>query len=87
MSDEHTNPYTGELGTDIPVSTLREMYIMMLKTRRFEEKVGELVSQGEIICPCHLYIGEEAVAIGVCSALRKDQLDAIPWSLVSMMLL
>jgi pyruvate dehydrogenase E1 component alpha subunit len=44
----------------------------MIRIRKFEERVAELVSKDEIICPCHLYIGEEAVATGVCSALRKD---------------
>ena len=38
----------------------------------YEEVIGELVSKNEIVCPCHLYIGEEAVATGVCSTLRKD---------------
>ncbi len=57
---------------DVPVATLRAMYYMMKKIRRFEENVAELVLENEIICPCHLYIGQEAVAVGVCSALRKD---------------
>jgi TPP-dependent pyruvate/acetoin dehydrogenase alpha subunit len=58
---------------DIPTATLRAMYVTMVKIRKFEEKVAELVTPPkEIICPCHLYIGEEAVATGVCSALRKD---------------
>lgn len=49
-----------------------KMYEIMLRIRRFEEKVGDLVSKGEIKTPCHLYIGEEAVAVGVCSALEKE---------------
>jgi TPP-dependent pyruvate/acetoin dehydrogenase alpha subunit len=48
------------------------MYLTMLRIRKFEERVAQLVSQNEIVCPCHLYIGEEAVATGVCSALRTD---------------
>jgi pyruvate dehydrogenase E1 component alpha subunit len=49
------------------------MYVTMLRIRRFEEKVAELVYPlKEIICPCHLYIGQEAVATGVCSALKKE---------------
>jgi pyruvate dehydrogenase E1 component alpha subunit len=48
------------------------MYETMIKIRRFEEKTGEEVSKGEIKTPCHLYIGEEAVAAGVCSALQKE---------------
>ncbi len=51
---------------------LKKMYITMLRIRKFEEKTGELVSAKEIICPCHLYIGQEAIATGVCSALRKE---------------
>lgn len=58
---------------NIPTATLRAMYVTMVKIRKFEERVAELVTPPkEIICPCHLYIGEEAVATGVCSALRKD---------------
>jgi pyruvate dehydrogenase E1 component alpha subunit len=45
---------------------------MLLRIRKFEECVADHVAQGEIICPCHLYIGEEAVATGICAALRKD---------------
>ena len=61
-----------EITNDIPAKTLRMMYVTMLMIRKFEERVAELVSKNEIICPCHLYIGEEAVATGVCAALRKD---------------
>lgn len=57
---------------DIPATLLRSMYVTMLRIRKLEEVVADLVSKGEIICPCHLYIGEEAVSTGVCSALRKD---------------
>jgi len=58
--------------SDIPPNVLRKMYITMVKIRKFEERVGELVHLKEIITPCHLYIGEEAVAAGVCSALEKE---------------
>lgn len=60
------------IGTDIPSIALREMYVTMLRIRKFEETVADLISKKEIVTPCHLYIGEEAVATGVCSALRKD---------------
>lgn len=43
----------------------------MLRIRLFEEKVAKLVSEGEIKTPCHLYIGQEAIAVGVCSCLDK----------------
>ncbi|MFC1964608.1 thiamine pyrophosphate-dependent dehydrogenase E1 component subunit alpha [Chloroflexota bacterium] len=58
---------------DIPSVTLRSMYITMLRIRKFEERVAELLCpEPEIICPVHLYIGQEAVAAGVCTYLRKD---------------
>jgi len=61
------------LASDIPTDILRKMYVMMVKIRKFEEKVSELlISSKEIITPCHLYIGEEAVATGVCSNLEED---------------
>jgi len=61
------------LASDIPTDILRKMYVTMVKIRNFEEKVSELlISSKEIITPCHLYIGEEAVATGVCSNLGKD---------------
>ncbi|MFC2046712.1 thiamine pyrophosphate-dependent dehydrogenase E1 component subunit alpha [Chloroflexota bacterium] len=60
------------LTTDVLPTTLRMMYVTMLKIRFFEEKAADLLSRREVICPCHLYIGQEAVAAGVCANLRKD---------------
>jgi len=51
---------------------LLEMYEKMLRIRRFEMKVEELHIQGILPGLKHLYIGEEAVAVGVISTLRKD---------------
>src|SRR5438445_6198970 len=48
------------------------MYLTMLRIRRFEERVADLTEGGEIKTPCHLYIGQEAIAAGVCTALRVD---------------
>jgi pyruvate dehydrogenase E1 component alpha subunit len=47
----------------------------MLRIRRFEEKCVELYSAGKIRGFLHLYIGEEAVAVGVMQALTED--DAV----------
>ncbi|MBI2859923.1 MAG: thiamine pyrophosphate-dependent dehydrogenase E1 component subunit alpha [Chloroflexi bacterium] len=47
------------------------MHITMLRIRRFEERVAELL-RDEIKCPTHLYTGQEAVAAGVCANLRDD---------------
>src|SRR5437868_2300734 len=51
---------------------LLRYYRDMLLIRRFEERVNELYLQGKIPSTLHLYIGQEAVATGVCAALRPD---------------
>lgn len=71
LSEQHPDSATVEIPKDISLTTLRWMYATMVKIRKFEERAAELVSQKEINCPTHLYIGQEAVATGVCSALRK----------------
>ena len=48
------------------------MYKRMLEIRFFEEKVFELYGQNLVPGTIHLYLGEEAVAVGVCNAIRKD---------------
>jgi pyruvate dehydrogenase E1 component alpha subunit len=48
------------------------MYEQMFKIRTFEEHVNELYTSAKMPGLAHLYIGEEAVAVGVCEALRKD---------------
>jgi len=49
------------------------LYQRMVLIRRFEEKVAEMYSRGKITGFCHLYAGEEAVAVGAISALtNKD---------------
>ena len=47
-------------------------YRQMLKIRLFEEKTNELYTSAKMPGLAHLYIGEEAVAVGVCEALRQD---------------
>lgn len=44
----------------------------MLLIRRFEERVGELFRRNKLPGFVHLYNGEEATAVGICSALRTD---------------
>jgi pyruvate dehydrogenase E1 component alpha subunit len=48
------------------------MYRNMLRIRRFEERLAEESARGNIPGLLHLYVGEEAVAVGACSALRKE---------------
>jgi acetoin:2,6-dichlorophenolindophenol oxidoreductase subunit alpha len=49
-----------------------QMYRNMLAIRLFEERVNDLYTRALMPGLAHLYVGEEAVAVGVCSALRKD---------------
>jgi len=48
------------------------MYRKMFLIRRFEERTGQAYGQGKIAGFCHLYIGQEAVAVGANEAIRKD---------------
>jgi pyruvate dehydrogenase E1 component alpha subunit len=57
---------------DLPKESLVKMYRKMLEIRFFEEKVFGLYGQNLVPGTIHLYAGEEAVAVGVCSALSKD---------------
>jgi pyruvate dehydrogenase E1 component alpha subunit len=51
---------------------VQEMLWSMLLSRRFEEKCAEAYQMGRIGGFCHLYIGQEAVAVGAIRALRSD---------------
>ena len=55
---------------DASKEELLEFYRQMLLIRRFEEKAGQLYGLGLIGGFCHLYIGQEAVAVGLQSALK-----------------
>jgi len=56
-------------------TTERELLAAMLRIRRFEERCAELYSATTIRGFLHLYVGEEAVAVGVLDALRPE--DAV----------
>src|SRR5579864_2351903 len=49
-----------------------ELYRAMVLIRRFEELIQSLFLRGEIYGTTHLYIGQEAVAVGVASVLEKQ---------------
>jgi len=49
-----------------------ELYTTMKRIRMFEERVSELFAGGKIPGFVHLYVGEEAVAAGVCAALKPE---------------
>ena len=54
--------------TNYDLNLLQDMYKKMLLIRRFEEKAGQLYGMGQIGGFCHLYIGQEAVVVGIQSA-------------------
>lgn len=68
MCPDHTMSQT----TAVAPALLRQVYMTMLRIRIFEERAADLVEAGEIKTPCHLYIGQEAIAAGVCAALNRD---------------
>ena len=49
-----------------------DAYRNMLRIRLFESRVLDLFLKNYIRGPVHLYLGEEAIAVGVCAALRKE---------------
>ena len=59
------------MALNLPKENLIIMYRKMLEIRFFEEKVFELYGQNLVPGTIHLYAGEEAVAVGVCSVLNK----------------
>lgn len=52
----------------------QNLYRTMLTIRRFEERCNSLYMQGRIPSTLHLYIGQEAVAAGVCAHLHPDDI-------------
>jgi acetoin:2,6-dichlorophenolindophenol oxidoreductase subunit alpha len=55
-----------------PDGPWRELYGRMLTIRIFEEHVNQLYTTAKMPGLAHLYSGEEAVAVGVCAALRRE---------------
>jgi len=57
---------------ELDAKRLLHFYRQMLKIRLFEEQVNQLYLSARMPGLAHLYIGQEAVAVGVCEALRRD---------------
>lgn len=57
---------------DVTKEQMVNMYATMVRIRLFELKVEEMVMAGKLGGFCHLYIGEEAIATGVCAVLKKE---------------
>jgi len=68
-------PRSGAKQANIDVEALGRHYRDMLLIRRFEEKAGQLYGMGLIGGFCHLYIGQEAVVVGMQSTVTPD--DAV----------
>ncbi len=60
------------LSPNLPPDRQRQMLRQMLTIRRFEERASADYLAGKIHGVVHCYIGEEAVAVGVCSALERS---------------
>ena len=58
--------------SDIPTDKLIRLYDRMVAIRLFEERVNDLYTRALMPGLAHLYIGEEAIAVGVCEALKND---------------
>ena len=60
--------------TGLPRDLARQLFYALLLIRRVEERIASIYHLQEMRCPTHLYLGQEAVATGVCAALRTDDL-------------
>ena len=65
-----TGPTKTEAVAQLELGT--RLYRQMVRIRRFEEQVNELYTRALMPGLAHLYIGEEAVAVGICEALKKS---------------
>ncbi len=58
------------------LTTQKELYMRMLRRmlliRYFDENAADMVQKGQLVGAVHVYLGEEAVAVGACAALRDD---------------
>jgi 2-oxoisovalerate dehydrogenase E1 component len=66
-----TNPSNVDVAS-LSVDRVLSLYREMVNIRRTEEQLARSYQGGNIPGACHTYIGQEAVAVGVCAHLRKD---------------
>src|SRR5438046_10530012 len=72
MSRQRSKPPTKKPASALSRDQALHFYRQMLKIRLFEEEVNQLYLGAKMPGLAHLYIGEEAVAVGLCEALRQD---------------
>jgi len=64
--------YGGTHTEGLSAKQLITMYTDMLRIRLWETKIKDLILAGGFRGVAHLYVGEEAIAVGVCAALRRE---------------
>jgi len=57
---------------ELPPEQVRDLLRQMIRIRCAEETLADLYAEQEMRTPTHFSIGQEAVAVGVCAALRRD---------------
>lgn len=68
LPNQFTDPIEiGVANTGVLVNQLETMLVI----RFAEEKIADMIDAGKVHCPCHLGIGQEAIAVGVAAQLRK----------------
>ncbi len=72
MNQTNVDTKTNTAAPAEDVETYLHMYEQMAKIRAFEEQVNDLYKSAKMPGLAHLYSGEEAIAVGVCEALRRD---------------
>jgi|SRR5215470_11214457 len=72
MAQKTLAPQKAQTPAGVDGGLARALYTDMVLIRRFEEKAAEAYALGKIGGFLHLYIGEEAVAVGATSAMRED---------------
>ncbi len=61
-----------DAGAEVSSGLARQMHEQMVRIRHFELHVNQLYLSAKMPGLAHLYVGQEAVAVGVCTALRQD---------------
>ena len=72
MNEKQSDKLASKKKSNYDLDLLLKLNEQMLLIRRFEEKAGQLYGMGKIGGFCHLYIGQEAVVVGINSALKDN---------------
>ncbi len=72
LFDAHRFHDAIEIDSTEPIDRLLEELRMMVRIRKAEEKIGDMVAEGRVKCPCHLAIGQEAIPVGISRYLRSS---------------